>query len=330
MRKGSFLAIFLVLLFVAPANNGHSPLVNPASTYSPYDSDGDTPFGYLAGDDISGSGDALSTYISGILENSSASQIDSSTSVTGSLSVPDGYSGTSLDVGIESLSMTVTDNLRNPSFTTWHDERWHVNPSPSNWYDDNIDVPDSWTLVKSVVDDDPHPLHGDWELNDYSGGYAGSRGWRFETEIGSSADLDPADGIYLSQYLHAPWRELYEIRISFYYYVETASDQDNVVHLFFELGSLGEEKMDVFNVGNEGTWIPYSKTYSTSDLTSITLPDSLLFKIGIGTDETGPLGYSPDFYVYVDEIDIEMDVRPYPEQIKLSANNTAIVGSIAG
>jgi hypothetical protein len=93
---------------------------------------------------------------------------------------------------------------------------------------------------------------------------------------------------------------------------------------------LGEEKMDVFNVGNEGTWIPYSKTYSTSDLTSITLPDSLLFKIGIGTDETGPLGYSPDFYVYVDEIDIEMDVRPYPEQIKLSANNTAIVGSIAG
>ncbi|MGD9382344.1 MAG: hypothetical protein PVI03_07860, partial [Candidatus Thorarchaeota archaeon] len=148
MRKCSFFAIFLVLLFVAPANNGYSPLVNPSSTYSPIDNDGDTPFGNLASNDLSGSGKALSTYISGILENSSAVQIDSSTSATGSLSVPGGYSGTSLDVGIDSLEMTVSDVLRNPDLNDWHDERWHVDIP--NYWDDQIDVPNAWTLVKSI------------------------------------------------------------------------------------------------------------------------------------------------------------------------------------
>jgi hypothetical protein len=305
-------------------------LVNPASTYSPYESDGEPPFGYLAGDDMSGSGGALSTYVSGVLENSSASQIDSSTSATGSLSVPGGYAGTSLDVGVDSLMMTVTDTLRNPSFTDWHDERWHVGNNV-NFYDDNIDVPDSWTLVKSVVNDDPHPLHRDWELNDYSGGYAGSRGWRFEAEISGNEVLDPDDAIYLSQYVHAPWRELYEIRISFYYYVTSASDMFDHVHLFFKLGNLPEEKFHVFESGDTtNTWLQASVTYTTSQLPSVVLPNALLFSIGLGTDVSGTLGSSRDAYVFVDEVEIEMDVRPFPEQIGLSANNTAVVGSIAG
>ncbi|MFW9803192.1 MAG: LamG-like jellyroll fold domain-containing protein, partial [Candidatus Thorarchaeota archaeon] len=330
MRKGSFLAIFLVLLFVAPANNGHSPFVNPASTHSPYESDGDTPFGFLAGDSMSGSGDPLSTYVSGILENSSETQIDSSTSVTGSLSVPSGYSGTSLDVGIDSLSMTVTDNLRNPSFTTWHDERWHVGNS-INFYDDNIDVPDSWTLVKSVNYDDAHPLHGDWELNDYSGGYGGSRAWRFEATIGGSDSLTPDDAIYLSQFLHAPWRDLYEIRISFYYYVLSTSNMLDQVHLFFKLGDLAEEKFHVFQPGDTtDAWLQETVTYTSADLSSVTVPDSLLFNIGLATDVSGTLGTYQAAFVYVDEVKIEMDVRPYPEQIGLNANNTAVVGSIAG
>ncbi|MFX1471736.1 MAG: hypothetical protein ACFFBM_04445, partial [Promethearchaeota archaeon] len=330
MRKGSFLAIFLVLLFVAPANNGHSSLVNPASTYSPYENDGATPFGFLAGEDMSGSGDSLSTYVSGILENTTATQIDSSTSATSSLSVPNGYSGTSLNVDVDSLSMTVTDNLRNPSFTTWHDERWHVGNS-INFYDDNIDVPDSWTLVKSVNYDDPHPLHGDWELNDYSGGYGGSRAWRFEATIGGSDSLTPDDAIYLSQFLHAPWRGLYEIRISFYYYVLSTSDMFDQVHLFFKLGDLAEEKFHVFQSGDTtDAWLQETVTYTSADLSSVTVPDSLLFSVGLATDVSGTLGTYREAFAYLDEVEIEMDVRPYPEQISLSANNTAVVGSIAG
>ncbi|MHA2143131.1 MAG: hypothetical protein ACXADD_16740, partial [Candidatus Thorarchaeota archaeon] len=312
MKRGSLLAVFLVMLFIAPVNNGISPSVNPTSVYNSNDIDGDTPFGYLADDGMSGSGDALSTYVSGILENSSSSQIDSLTSVTGSLSVPGGYSGTSLDVGIDSLSMTVTDNLRNPSFTTWHDERWHVGNSV-NFYDDNIDVPDSWTLVKSVGYDDPHPLHGGWELNDYSGGYAGSRGWRFEAEISGSRVLDPEDAIYLSQFVHAPWRDLYEVRIRFYYYVTSSSDMFDQVHLFFKLGDLPEEKFPVFKSGEPtNTWIQESVTYTTSELTSVVLPNALLFSIGLGTDVSGTLGSSRDAYAFVDEVEIEMDVRPFP------------------
>jgi len=330
VRRGSLLAVFLVLLFLVPIDNGFSPWVNPASTYSTDQGDGDTPFGYLAEDSISGSGDALSTYISGILENSSASQIDSSTSATGSLSVPSGYTGTSLDVGIDSLSMTVTDTLRNPSLETWHDERWHVG-NDINFYDDLIDVPDSWTLVKSVGYDDEHPLHGDWELNDYSGGYAGSRGWRFEATIGGGDPLVPTDAIYLSQFVHTPYRDLYEIRVSFYYYVTSASDLYDQVHLFFKLGDLPEEKFHVFESGDTtDTWLQASVTYTMSELTSLVIPNSLLFSIGLGTDVSGTLGSYREVYVFVDEIDIEMDVRPFPEQIGLSANNTAVVGSIPG
>ncbi|MHA2119479.1 MAG: hypothetical protein ACW98J_11255, partial [Candidatus Thorarchaeota archaeon] len=272
MRKGSFLAIFLVLLFVAPANNGYSPLVNPSSTYSPYDSDGNTPFGHLASNDLSGSGKALSTYISGILENSSASLIDSSTSATGSLTVPGGYTGTSLDVGIDSLQMTVADVLRNSDLSDWHDERWHVDIP--NYWDDQIDIPNSWTLVKSVSNDRPHPMHGDWELNDNSGsGYAGSMGWRFEAEIDGDEVLNPDDAIYLSQYVHAPWRELYEVRINFYYYVSGSSSLNNQVHLFVKLGDIPEEKFLVFESGDTtNTWLQASVTFTASDLTSVSLP----------------------------------------------------------
>jgi hypothetical protein len=329
LRKGSFLTVFLVLLFIAPANNGYSPLVNPASTYSQNDINGDTPFGYLADEGMTGSGGALSTYISGNLENSSASQIDSSTSATGSLSVPSGYTGTSLDVDIDSLMTTVTDTLRNADLNDWHDERWHV--GNVNYYDDLIDVPNSWSLVESVDYDNPHPTHGDWEFNDDSNGYAGTRGFRFEAEIGSSDPLTPDDAIYLSQFVHAPWRELYEVRISFYYYVSGSSEMNDQVHLFVKLGDLPEVKFHVLESGDStNTWLQASVTFSSSDLESVSLPDSLLFSIGLGTDVSGTLGSYHDAYVYVDEIEMEMDVRPLPEQIGLSANNTAVVGSIPG
>ncbi|MFX1416933.1 MAG: hypothetical protein ACFFC0_08970, partial [Promethearchaeota archaeon] len=329
MRKSRIVVVIFMFLFMVPAV--YSPRImqvtdgGPSRTNNgPVLADG----GYSYG---TGTGQALNTIIRGtVVEGTDLPvEIDSDTMSVGTIGISGDYSATGLRATLDTFTMATSDVLRNPSWNTYHQERWHV--GDISMYDDQVTVPDYWTLTKSVGYEmgaySPHPLHGDWELNDDSSGYSGTRGWRFEAQIGGSDNLNPDDALYLSQQIHAPWRELYSVQISFFYYVTSGSDLFNQTHLFTRFAGI-EDKFLVFESGDTtNTWLQASVTIPSSELASVALPDSLLFEIGLGTDVSGTLGSSRDAYAYIDEIQVELEVRPFPEQVGLRVNGTEVVGS---
>ncbi|MHA2379032.1 MAG: LamG-like jellyroll fold domain-containing protein, partial [Candidatus Thorarchaeota archaeon] len=331
MRKAGLLVIFIIILFLVPSV--YSPQLMPVTDQGPSRTNNSPVLadgGYALG---TGTGQALNTLIRGTVVDGTEVpvEIDSDTMTVGTIGISGDYTATGLGATLDTFTMTVPNALRNPSWNTYHQERWHV--GSISMYDDQVTVPNYWTLTKSVGYEmgsySPHPLHGDWELNDDSSGYAGTRGWRFEAEIGGSDALNPDDAIYLSQQVHAPWRELYSVQISFLYYVTSSSDLYNQTHLFTKFAGI-EDKFLVFESGDTtNTWLPASATIPSSELSSVVLPDSLLFEIGLGTDVSGALGSSRDAYAYIDEIQLELEIRPFPEQVGLRVNGTEVVGSTA-
>ncbi|MHA2153573.1 MAG: DUF2341 domain-containing protein, partial [Candidatus Thorarchaeota archaeon] len=77
-----------------------------------------------------------------------------------------------------------------------------------------------------------------------------------------------------------------------------------------------------------GTWLQATAAITSSDLQSVEIPNALLFEIGMGTNSTG---YNPQrhFRAFIDDIDLTMNVRPFPEQINLKVNGTSVVGSVS-
>ncbi|GAH15630.1 unnamed protein product, partial [marine sediment metagenome] len=48
----------------------------------------------------------------------------------------------------------------------------------------------------------------------------------------------------------------------------------------------------------------------------------MLFDIGFATDESGVLGVTSNAYAYLDNVQVDLIVRPFPEQIDLKVNGT--------
>jgi hypothetical protein len=279
-----------------------------------------------------GTGQALNTLVRGTVVDGTdvPVEIDSDTMTVGTIGISGDYTAIGLGATLDTFTMTVPNALRNPNLDDWHEERWHV--GTIHQYYEQIAIPDYWTLVESIADsgENEHPHHGDWEFNDASGGYAGSRGFRFDATLGSGDPLVPTDAIYLSQQVHAPYRELYSAQIRFKYFVTSSSQLGDLVHLFVRFAG-NEQEFRVFESGDtRDTWLDASFTIPSSSLGAVNLPDSLLFEIGLGTNLNGDTPSGPDEYVFIDEIELELEVRPYPEQVGLRVNGTEVVGSTAG
>ncbi|NHJ13354.1 MAG: hypothetical protein EAX95_06735 [Candidatus Thorarchaeota archaeon] len=255
--------------------------------------------------------------------------IDADTAEIGSITLSDGWSGSNLQATIDELVVRVDDALRNPTWDGTHPEKWLIGETASRVED--VIVPDDWTLVFNDPDDSAHPHDGVWEMVDRSGqGYSGSPGFEFQAEIDASYNLDPTDEMYLGQHVLAPWRSITNARITFYYYVKSTSDLSDQVHLFTRFAGV-TTKYHVFeSTDATDTWIQATTTISPSQLAGITLPNALQFDIGLATDISGTLGVAQDAYVLVDEITLEMNVRPFPEQIGLKVNGTSVIGATPG
>jgi len=284
--------------------------------------------GYALG---TGTGQALNTLIRGTVVDGTEVpvEIDSDTMTVGTIGISGDYTATGLGATLDTFTMTVPSALRNPNLNDYHEERWHV--GTINQYYEEIAVPDYWTLVESIADsgENAHPHHGNWEFNDASGGYAGSRGFRFDATLDSGDSLVPDDAIYLSQQVHAPYRDLYSAQIRFKYFVTSSSQLGDLVHLFVRFAGI-ETEFRVFESGDtKDTWLDASVTIPTSSFGGVTLPDSLLFEIGLGTNLNGNTPSGPDEYVFIDEVELELEVRPYPEQVGLRVNGTDVFGSTA-
>ncbi|MFW9913818.1 MAG: hypothetical protein ACFFEU_15170, partial [Candidatus Thorarchaeota archaeon] len=322
-------AFMLFIIFLLPSMGGPEfKGVVPFPNNIRNDENGFNEAGWQ--DASSGTGAARPVDFQGMTVSSGTSVIDADHPWILGSDPPLGWSSEQLEAQLDHLSMWVDDVLENPSLDAYHTERWIVTDDPSQIADE-FDIPDYWTLVKN---DAPggrqHPQHGRLEM-DYIGGsgYDGSMGWRLEANELSGLAIDPSIGMYLSQQVAAPWRRVYSAEVTFRYYVTSASVMDDLVYVFTSLEGY-VSKQHVFESGAPTeTWVQVTATVPAYFFESLESSNSLLFNIGIGTDFTGTTS-TGDHYVFVDEIDLKLQVRPFPEDIDLLANGARVTGSTQG
>ncbi|MFW9957687.1 MAG: LamG-like jellyroll fold domain-containing protein, partial [Candidatus Odinarchaeota archaeon] len=244
---------------------------------------------------------------------------------------PLGWSSEYLEGELDHLSYWVDSGLVNPTLNAEHEEHWFFSGSDSQYNYDPFYVPDGWTIVKfDSSDGTQHPQHGTFEMNRYSGnGYDGSIGWRFDANPDSGTTFEPTNMMYFSQQISKPWRSVYSAEITFRYYVSSTSILDDDVYIFTRLENY-TSKHHVFVSGTPmDTWFQGTATVPSSYLQSLDYLDSLLFDIGLGTDISGQPGSSVH-EVYLDDVELRLLVRPFPEEIDLRANGAFVTGSTRG
>jgi hypothetical protein len=329
MRR-AIVALFAILIFLVPvvgeplnSELSHGSVESPSSTdvHSLSDWEGTD----------AGTGLPLPGTIYGSKSTSATSVIDSTHAAYFGTSAPLGWSSEDLEAQIEHLSQWVDAGLVNPNLDAYHQEHWFMSANPE-YNDDPFYVPDGWTFVKNdaIPSGTQHPQHGYFEINGYSGaGYDATWGWRFDGNLDSGATVNPTNGFYMSQQVSTQWRSIYTAEITFCYYVSSTSTLNDEVYIFTSLEGY-TSKYHVFDAGTTmDTWHQASATVPSTFFESMQDLDSLLFNIGLGTDIDGHPS-TADHEVYIDEIALSLNVRPFPEDINLQANGAIVTGSTKG
>jgi len=283
-------------------------------------------------DPSSGTGPSLPVSLSGIATDryGGALQIDASTSDIQTITLADGWTGSNLQTTISSLSVDMND-VRNGDLSTGHNEHFFI-AGETVYNNDDVLVPDYWLLTKSITGSgSKHPIHGTFEMNDVSGsGYSGTMGWRFDADWSSGVTVNANDQIYLSQLVSAPYREIYTADISFNYYVSASSNLVDQVFVFTRFNGY-ESEFHVFESGDPtGSWQTGSVSIPVAQISAITMPNSILLEIGLKSNVDGSQAFARVSNVFIDNIKLVLNVRPFPEQIDLKVDGTAVIGATRG
>ncbi|MGY5881589.1 MAG: DUF2341 domain-containing protein, partial [Candidatus Thorarchaeota archaeon] len=330
MRHKYVISLVLVVMFISPmlANNDVSTLDDNSNSWIP---EGMSNFVNSA-DPYSGTGPSLPVSLSGIATDpfGGSLQIDSSTSDIHTITLDDGWTGSNLQTTIDSLSIDV-DDVRNGDLNLYHNEKFLIAGETSYNYED-VAVPDFWTLTKSITGSgSEHPMHGTFEMNDVSeSGYSGTMGWRFDADWSSSTTVNSNDQIYLSQLVSAPYREIYTVDITFNYYVSASSNLADQVVLFTRFNGYETEYHVVESGDTTGTWLPESFSLPAAQVSAISMPNSILLEIGLKSNVDGSQASAQVANVFIDNVQLDLNVRPFPEQIDLKVNGTAVIGATPG
>ncbi|MFW9813894.1 MAG: DUF2341 domain-containing protein [Candidatus Thorarchaeota archaeon] len=322
-------ALIVVIIFLVPMLSGPPPVdrfslfsdaIERADDYLPSDWQ----------DSNSGNGDPLLGNFNGFKVASGTSSLDFSKSGFIGIDPPLGWNSQQLEGQLDHLSIWADGVLVNPNLDSYHEEHWFMTGNPE-YNNDPFFTPDGWTIVKfDASGGTEHPQHGVFEINSYSGnGYDNSQGWRFDANPSSGTTLDPSNQMYLSQQISIPWRSIYSAEIKFRYYVSSTSILDNDVFIFTRVEDY-ISKNNVFVSGTPmDTWLQATNIVPASAFQSMEDLGSMIFDIGLGTDITGIPGASVH-EVYIDEVDVRLQVRPFTEQIDLRANGAKVTGSTQG
>ena len=273
-----------------------------------------------------GSISALSVTYSGTVSNSrdDGLLIDSSSPGLASVAIDDGWTASNLRATVSTLTMN-TNDVRDGSLDSYHNEKFiHEGAYQS----DNVAVPDSWTLVKSITGSgSTHPIHGTFEMNDVSGqGYSGTMGWRFDASWSSGSTVGASDQICLGQQVLSPYRDLYSAQITFNYYVSSSSNLADQVVLFARFNGY-ETKLHVFEPSDTtDSWLSASIAIPAAEISALTMPNSILLEVGLESNVAGSQASASDAYVFIDNIALNAVVRPFPDLIGLKVNGTAVNG----
>ncbi|MCF2136311.1 MAG: DUF2341 domain-containing protein [Candidatus Thorarchaeota archaeon] len=327
MKRTGLVTVLFILLFMIPA----IPTATPNLSSDPYTTeskDQSTLADDLTG--LTGTGNSLPVTMTGYVTNTQDGPltIDSATSDTASVILDTGWTGTDLQSSIDSLTVWMNDQAKNGDFDDYHNEKWLETSYPS----EDVAVPDYWNLNKVTAgSDDSHPHHGNFQFLTASGnGYGGTMGWEYVADWTTSDTIDPSSEIYLRQYVLAPYRSIDSAEIKFYYRVVSTSTMGSQAHIIVRFAGY-ETKLSVFDSGDPtDTWIQATVTIPSSAFSSVTLPNSILIDVGLATDLQGTPGSDMTSHLYIDDVEVNMKVRPFPEQIGLKANGTLIDGSTEG
>ncbi|MBD3157981.1 MAG: hypothetical protein GF309_04270, partial [Candidatus Lokiarchaeota archaeon] len=324
MKRYSFIPLVLVVMLAFPTY--HNPAGNAySSNLGPGNPRGQAKL-VSETDTLSGTGSALDVSLTGIASNlyDGMLSIDSSNSDTATVTLSDGWSGSNLETNLDSLYLTTNERLKNWKLNDFHAEKWLI----ESYRGENVHVPDSWTLNKEIQGTgSAHPSHGTFEMNrQLSSGYESTTGWLFDAHWYSGDTLATGDKIYFSQLASAPYRELYSAEVSFRYNVQAISSMQDEVYVFVGIAGY-QTKVHVFENGDTtSSWLQETVSLSSNQLSNIQLPNSLLVEIGIATDLSGQQSSEKMYQVLLDDIQLSLEVRPFPEQVNLKANGTAVVG----
>ncbi len=268
----------------------------------------------------------LSVTYSGTVSNSRDDNlvIDSSSSGLASVAIDDGWTASNLRATVSTLTMN-TNDVRNGALDSYHNEKFIHEGA---YQGDNVAVPNSWTLVKSITGSgSTHPIHGTFEMNDYSGqGYSGTMGWRFEESWAIGATVGASDQIYIGQQVLSPYRDLYSAQITFNYYVSSSSNLADQVVVFARFNGY-EAKLHVFESGDTtDSWLSASIAIPAAQISALTMPNSILLEVGLESNVAGSQTTALNAYVFIDNIALNAVVRPFPDLIGLKVNGTAVNG----
>ncbi len=329
MKRLSIIAVLFILAFMLPMTTTLPVVTNNPNQETITEQD-DMKSRYAVSDISSGGGMTLPVTMTGTLTNTYDGQmvIDSSDSGETTITTTDGWTGSNLDSSINDLSLTIDNTLENGKLDDYHNEKWLI----SGYESEDVGVPNSWTLTKDISGGgSTHPHYGTFELNRFAGsGYQNSEGWRFDADWSSGTNIGAGDTIYISQMVSLPYRDIQSATLSFYYNVDSASSMRDDVFVFVRIAGY-ETEFHVFESGDTtSSWLQTSVSLTSGQLNTISLPDSVLVEIGIATDLSGFQSNSRTYHVYLDEIQLSTDVRPFPEQVGLKANGTLVQGAIEG
>ncbi|MBD3406487.1 MAG: DUF2341 domain-containing protein [Candidatus Lokiarchaeota archaeon] len=324
MRRASLVGLLIMLIFVIPVpsittpagtNYSESKTIQGTDSWSV----ADTTFTTGTGMPLSYSmiGTATNTYDGSMI-------IDSTSPSTTTVSLDDGWTGSGLETTVDTMVITDSDQLLNGDMNSYHTEKF----LGTSFNSEDVLIPDNWALTKTDNSGTGHPHHGVFEFNSFSSsGYESTQGFRFDANWGASTSLSSTDSIYIGQMISAPYRELVSAEVQFYYRVDSVSDLNDQVYLVLRFGNY-EYELHAFASGSTtDTWLSATVPIPISTIDAISLPDSILLEIGLATDLSGSQASARDAYVYVDSISVDLDVRPFPEQVGLTVNGTDVVGS---
>ncbi|MGY5854851.1 MAG: hypothetical protein RTU92_14880, partial [Candidatus Thorarchaeota archaeon] len=163
MKKESLISLLLVVLFLIPMTG--QPFVYSTNDTVQNNNGSDSSVFSQETESYSGQGDPIYYEISGTAENGTTLTIDSTTSEYTGVGISSGFTGSNLDAVLDSLSLHIDNALINPSWETYHQEKFLVGSGSDA---SNVAVPNSWTMIDAETSGSNHPLAGLFRNIDYA------------------------------------------------------------------------------------------------------------------------------------------------------------------
>ncbi|MFW9804977.1 MAG: hypothetical protein ACFFFC_20165, partial [Candidatus Thorarchaeota archaeon] len=270
-----------------------------------------------------GTGAALPVTFNGLVTDSQTFYLDSSTSSSWNPFTPNDWERDAVAVRIDDLLKTTDNMLSNSLLNDYHAEKW----LGYGYNSEDILVPNSWTLTDNEIGGgsgrNAHPHHGMFEIVDNAGaGYDGSMGWILEAIWSSGNLLESSDEVYLSQIVQVTAQDVTSARVRFLYNPMSSCDLDDQTYLFVRLSNY-EVKLHVLEPGDPvDSWLSAEVDIPLTVFESLSTTNAFAVSVGLGTDLSGTQNSGRTSRIYIDEIELMLDIIPFTESIEFKTNST--------